>query len=476
MHSSPDHGNLFYERFISNTNCFEDGKRPIQPIHIIDVPADIETRQPRGQTDLVKKACPDLETLQEHLQNPANAKFKLRLISINQKHSWSRLQVTRPMLEKIIVHHDIEPEFLEVPLCFFERATDEDQSFCVPITVTDCATTHRLFYTIRYAEYKGLPNEPWVLRQVGVYHKFDIASKQSLVILLNAVPDSKAYRRVLQAISTEFQMIEQEPLYLHELVHNSYFAYWKDYLNAYEKKLLPIADTTTATFINEPLRVTHDTLGKVRFLESRFLPLQAILSSFEEVLRELQDLNAILQSAGAVDPRSVRSALVRSRNVGRYCQGYARAALFLQQRSNNTATLLADTLGYRNQAVAQEQNGSMIVLTRSAVFITIITLVYLPWTLITGIFGMEFFQWNQETKNVDVSPEIWQFFVAATGTTVFTMLVYYLMAGFPRLRKHKQTNIQASETTASRRPTFTIEQPRRCSTDIEKNPQLLRRT
>ena len=62
--------------------------------------------------------------------------------------------------------------------------------------------------------------------------------------------------------------------------------------------------------------------------------------------------------------------------------------MFLQQRSNNTATLLADTLQYRNQAVAQDQNGSMIILTRSAVFITIITLIYLPWTLITVCYPM----------------------------------------------------------------------------------------
>lgn len=60
-----------------------------------------------------------------------------------------------------------------------------------------------------------------------------------------------------------------------------------------------------------------------------------------------------------------------------------RTAQVLQQRSNNTATLLADTLAFRNQGIAQEQNVSMIVLTRSAVFITAITFIYLPWTLVT---------------------------------------------------------------------------------------------
>jgi hypothetical protein len=97
-----------------------------------------------------------------------------------------------------------------------------------------------MFYTFRYAEHKGLPTEPWVIRQVGVYHKFDFQTKQSLIILLSAAPDSKAYDRVLRTISNEFQKIEQRPLYLHEVVHSSYFAYWKDYLGAYERILLPI--------------------------------------------------------------------------------------------------------------------------------------------------------------------------------------------------------------------------------------------
>lgn len=97
-----------------------------------------------------------------------------------------------------------------------------------------------MFYTFRYAEYKSLPNEPWVIRQAGVYHKFDIDTKQSLLILVNAVPDSKAYSLIIETLSTKFYKIEQNPLYLHEVIHGSYFAHWRDYLGGYERSLLPI--------------------------------------------------------------------------------------------------------------------------------------------------------------------------------------------------------------------------------------------
>jgi hypothetical protein len=129
--------------------------------------------------------------------------------------------------------------------------------------------------------------------------------------------------------------------------------------------------------------VSHDTLGKVRSLESRFLPLRAILTSFEEVTEGLEMLGTVLVANGCVNRVNQQPVELRLQNARRYSRTFARTTLFLQQRSNNTAMLLADTLAFRNQGVAQEQNGSMLVLTRSAVFITVITLVYLPWTLVT---------------------------------------------------------------------------------------------
>jgi hypothetical protein len=129
--------------------------------------------------------------------------------------------------------------------------------------------------------------------------------------------------------------------------------------------------------------VGHDTLGKVRFLESRFLPLRPILTSFEELSDGLQDLGKVLIAKGCTVAERQLQVDSQLANAKRYARAFVRTAMFLQERSNNTATLLADTLAFRNQGVAQEQNGSMVVLTRSAVFITVITLVYLPWTLVT---------------------------------------------------------------------------------------------
>jgi len=49
------------------------------------------------------------------------------------------------MLRKLVDHHDVDPGFLEVPLGFFSRNTDEEQSFCVPWSIREVATSIRAF-------------------------------------------------------------------------------------------------------------------------------------------------------------------------------------------------------------------------------------------------------------------------------------------------------------------------------------------
>lgn len=41
------------------------------------------------------------------------------------------------MLRKLVEHHDVDASFLEVPLSFYYRKTDEEQSFCVPWTIKE---------------------------------------------------------------------------------------------------------------------------------------------------------------------------------------------------------------------------------------------------------------------------------------------------------------------------------------------------
>jgi hypothetical protein len=142
------------------------------------------------------------------------------------------------------------------------------------------------------------------------------------------------------------------------------------------------ANTTVATFIEEPLRVNHETLGKLQFIESRFLPVNGILASYTDVLAELKGLLRTMIATRAISHEDKKSAERDIENKRKSCASFARNAHFLQRRCESTSQLLSNTLAFKNQVVAQEQNHSMLRLTKSAVFLTILTVFYLPWSFV----------------------------------------------------------------------------------------------
>jgi len=78
---------------------------------------------------------------------------------------------------------------------------------------------------------------------------------------------------------------------------------------------------------------------------------------------------------------------------------------------------------------------------------------------------MEFFELNPNTNRLITSPQIWIYFVTAMVTTMFTVVLYYSMAGLPKFRKlgdGSGANSEEGDVPHSLR---------RSSTDVEKNPQ-----
>ena len=129
------------------------------------------------------------------------------------------------------------------------------------------------------------------------------------------------------------------------------------------------ADTTFASYIDKPLRVGYDHLSSLVRHERALLRTTTLLASCTDALDGLMTDNS--------DADLIRLGPTL-RNHQRRCGGDSRNAGFLKERARATAQLLADTLALRDQVIAKEQNASMLQLNKSAVFITTLTLVYLP--------------------------------------------------------------------------------------------------
>lgn len=165
-------------------------------------------------------------------------------------------------------------------------------------------------------------------------------------------------------------MTKKEPFWLHQILFSIYTPAWRGYIGSLERRFLPIANTAFATFIEEPLRLNYDNLSTLSNLEIRFLQVPAMITCTAEVIDELCTL---FESISRPDIE-----IQDLQNHRRRCFVYSRTATHLKERVQTIARLLADTLLLRDQIVAREQNKNIFQLNKSAVFITTLTLLYLP--------------------------------------------------------------------------------------------------
>ncbi|KAJ5839581.1 Mg2+ transporter protein CorA-like/Zinc transport protein ZntB [Penicillium rubens] len=322
------------------------------------------------------------------------------------------------MLDLLVAGHEIGPSFWAVPSCFYRRSDDLEGVFCLPFTESCSGSINEISYTVRYPEYKP-QEDKWVIRQTGIYHRYDKTSSQSLFVLFKPTPQSKAHSQAESLLRNLCPEVESDLFWLHRVLFATYFPTWRKYIAVQEQRFLPLGRSAIATFISGPLGLGHDSLITLTALQTRFLEVPAILASATGILDELC---TVISSQSVI---SKNYGIHSFQNHRGECIANSHNASHLQQRAQVISKLLADTLLFRDQVMAKEQNTNMLQLNKSAVFITLLTLLYLPSSFVGTIFGMNFFDLDQANNRIVGTPMIWIFFASSIALTAGTFLLYY---------------------------------------------------
>lgn len=457
--STAPHTEHYWSR-IEEQKCCISGNLPL-PVDLIDVAKDQEddTSSPLAPPPPRTRQFSTVESIQDYVEQESHYDFKTRIFSIHQRNSWKPLSITVPMLHTIMELNDVTPEFLEIILSFYERKVALEEAFNSSVLRRQKGDILEVAYIFKYPEEKDVSDDPkkdpWSIRQTGVYQRYAIKSQQSTWILLHPVKDSIAHTRLTTSLNSMSNCAElhRHPLQLHNFLISTYLRKWRDYMLYYEKQLLPLSNTTMSTWIDESLRVNHQTLTSVRFIENRIYPLLAIFASLSKTLTTLEKLNKTIQarSAEQTETNAISDILENHRNQ---IDAYTENAKFLLKRSGSTAQQLSDTLAFKNQHVAQSQSGYMLKLTMSTVddsatvrVVTLVTLVYLPFSFMASIFGMNFFRMGN-SNNVVISSEFWIYIVISIPVTVATMMCWRWWKGRQDAIREKAVSDAASTSSS----------------------------
>ncbi|KAI6760408.1 hypothetical protein HG530_009268 [Fusarium avenaceum] len=363
----------------------------VVPVRVISTGGEIEDGE---NTSAEVHQFSTLEQVESHFSRTTHS---YNFVSICQRNSYKPLEITQPMFNCLIENFDLKASPEDVASCFYDKDFDVESTYCAPFTIQYEGTVTEVSYTIRYPEFKPAQGT-WVIRQTGIYQKFNPKTSQNLFILFNPAPSTKLHQCAQTLVSKGPQSIQQDFFWLHKEFFRTYFSAWRLY-NAYlETLLIPIANNAVATFIEELTETEYHHLTELAFLETRLVQVPTILAASRDVLEGL--LGLCCEVTDREDEKIAelsKSASVAFQQHIRECAGYTRVAECLQQRAQKITELLANTLSFREQLNAKMQNNSMIKLNE---LITNLTVLYLPASFVASFFGMNFFNFDNESRRI----------------------------------------------------------------------------
>lgn len=236
----------------------------------------------------------------------------------------------------------------------------------------------------------------------------------------------------------------------HMLVLSSYFGDWRLFLNKLSAEMESIAsdalslDFSTGAHYRRGLNI----LQSLHNLEDQVLPLSPRLRSILSTVSSLKHFNETNRSG---DDRQARKINDELRAYKTRLNGHLARVELLEKRTQEILKLLGVALNLKSQATTVDINRNIWSLTKDTVddsatvrVVTLVTLIYLPASFVSGLLGMNLFTFQTSTnEGFQISGQFWIFIALTLPLTVVTVGYWFWMARKHRKQKKKDRDLHA---------------------------------
>ncbi|KAF3919190.1 hypothetical protein AA313_de0210253 [Arthrobotrys entomopaga] len=203
-------------------------------------------------TDIKESVIQSPSELDCHLAEVSSQKPQQTVVYyFDAKTSWSRLQIPEEMIRKIFANYPIKPKLLSILTTFGQKIKATEESLLLyfdsihelnplrtmqgnPSVFTEL-NGYELGYNIKYvARHNRSLKDPFVVRQTGVYQKFDPQDKTTTWILIHAATGLKER---LRPIFGKFNRKSKDfalQIEMHLIILNYYGENWRPYITDLE--------------------------------------------------------------------------------------------------------------------------------------------------------------------------------------------------------------------------------------------------
>ncbi|KAF2441712.1 hypothetical protein P171DRAFT_446551 [Karstenula rhodostoma CBS 690.94] len=424
-------------------------------------------------------------------------KHEFRVFYIRQRNSYSRLQITKELFEELLRCCHVFPRFNEYVIGFGTK-NSETEVGPPPLTFRPlCEVRSNRYhgfecsYILRYIELTNRTGDkfPWSLRQFAVYHRYKPKSGRacSTWILVGASQRTETrlddYTRTIQDLSAS------NPFELHVMFVDTAIASWRPYLVHLTKLVTHQSDKATGVEVESDdhlVPITFEDHQELKMVEDRVADLILCLDStldtvatFEEMYEQFSRQQITASFVGDENRNSaygIDVVIFGLRRRAREISYRQKQAKVLLKKVQTTRTLISSLLEQKNGLGTNEQLSAVRKLVEqsqeetalmrelaeknsrdssSMRILTIITMIYLPCTIVSNFFSTQFVK-QIDTPSGDTklgyAQNAWLFFAISVPLTLATIGVWYLWVNSERIFRSTWGQRTTSDIIQRRKP------------------------
>ncbi|OJJ77544.1 hypothetical protein ASPBRDRAFT_112523 [Aspergillus brasiliensis CBS 101740] len=389
--------------------------------------------------------------------------LNIRVVSIYSLDSIFPLKIPPPLMSLLLERYAVHPSFIQVLLSFGRNVHISEAGNSL-LYVDERDNEAYVSYQLNYVEESRRKLIPWSWRHTGVYHHRRQPREgqrgYDFFILLHPNETSALDRRILDGLGiaeeprTQPGLSQDKARYhsnlVHSLVLSSFICNWRWYLrylgDQFEeynnRALVDLPDESTP-------RESYDTVSDLRNLNDYALRAHICCRGNLDLISALKP--AIASSSGKTASDSTGQALRGCETLILALQGYIKSCEELVPRMRNAIDLAGYTLSLHNQLETARVDLELRDLTShlkrlqednlddsaAVKVITFVSAIYLPGSFIVSLYGMNFFVFDEDLRQIVIAKDFWVFLATWLPLTLVTGLIYVLIVWFDAWWKRK---------------------------------------
>ncbi|KAJ9615175.1 hypothetical protein H2200_001249 [Cladophialophora chaetospira] len=323
------------------------------------------------------------------------------------------------------------------------------------LTIKDISYLSR-YYALREwkEEDESELRRSWRLRQVAVYHSFSGPEDAHTFVLLLPEQNGAIQSSLEQIIGCHdhTDIVLSRPMLVHALLFAAHSDNWRTVLKERGDQFSDNENLFAQDMEDLQLDVRFDRMQFWRDLEDRLAPLEPLFLALLSQLEVLQRCDTFLTHANqtggvaGAEERSLKALPAEYfRSRMNLVKGLMTSAQGLQKRIHNASRLVENTLELRNQSELKAINENLLKLQRENLddsetvkVITILTMIYLPASFVTSLFGMNVFDYDGNSHKMETARNWWIYLAVWIPLTVVTILLWQLAVLVMKFRRTAQ--------------------------------------